>query len=80
MSDAAMRERQTWLSLYKLPPPSLLLWGCMFCQRVSLWQFCLIIPGTDTCWSSLHDLGRNYKQPFPKWGKGMLTQVTVVVP
>lgn len=40
-----------------------------FCQCASHWQFRLIIPGTDTCWSSLHDFGRNYKPPIPKWGK-----------
>lgn len=29
-------------------------------------EFCLIIPGTDTCWGSLFDFGRNYKPPIPK--------------
>lgn len=72
MSDAAIRERQDMVvssQALSSVPAAVGIKCCAGAQHTG--SFCPFIPGTDTCWSSLHDGGRIRNHLFQSGQKGV---------
>lgn len=70
MLDAAMVQEQDIVQSYYSSIPATGSWGVYFksMRSASCRRFGLKVHGTDTCCSSLHDLGRN-RHLLPRWQK-----------
>ncbi|KAM7423090.1 hypothetical protein PAMA_010898 [Pampus argenteus] len=58
MLDAAMRERQDMVVSSQALSSAPTAVGITFCASARHTGSFVSVPGTDTCWSSLHDVGR----------------------